>query len=73
MKYDSALVPIVLNGQQHEVSSGSSLSDLITALDVQGKRFAIELNGEIVPRARFTEMVLSPMDRVEVVQAIGGG
>lgn len=73
MQNDSVSVPIVLNGQQYTVASGSSLFDLINALDGQGKRFAIELNGDIVPRTRFIETILSPMDRVEIVHAIGGG
>jgi sulfur carrier protein len=38
-----------------------------------GKRVAVEVNQEIVPRSRHAERQLNDSDRVEVVFAIGGG
>jgi sulfur carrier protein len=46
---------------------------LVGELGVEGKRIAIERNGEIVPRSRYAEVMLSDGDRLEVVVAVGGG
>ena len=40
---------------------------------MEGKRIAIERNGEIVPRSRYRELELADGDRLEVVVAVGGG
>jgi sulfur carrier protein len=64
---------ILLNGQIYPIASGSSVADLLVLLEVKGKRIAVELNGDIVTRGQFVDTTLSPMDRIEIVHAIGGG
>jgi sulfur carrier protein len=50
-----------------------TLGQLLSALDLGGRRLAIEVNEELVPRSEHDSFRLSPGDRVEIVQAIGGG
>lgn len=64
---------IQLNGEPHDVADDSSVATLIAALDLVGKRIAVELNGEIAPRSQHAALTLRTGDRVEIVQAIGGG
>lgn len=64
---------IQLNGDRHEVETGSTLATLIDSLDLSGKRIAVEINEELVPRSEHDTHVLAEGDRVEIVQAIGGG
>ena len=64
---------IVLNGRVEDVENGATLADLIVARGLAGKRVAIEINREIVPRSDYAARKLSADDRVEVVHAIGGG
>jgi sulfur carrier protein len=64
---------IMLNGQSHDVQEGLSLAGLLAALDLAGKRVAVERNGEIAPRSRHADIQLQADDRIEIVQAIGGG
>lgn len=64
---------IRLNGEAHELAEGSTLATLIAALELSGKRIAVELNGEIAPRSQHGAITLNAGDRVEIVQAIGGG
>lgn len=64
---------IQLNGDAHELAEGSTLAALVAALDLAGKRIAVELNGEIAPRSQHATVTLRAGDRVEIVQAIGGG
>ena len=73
MVHTSPEISIVLNGQSYSVRPESSVADLLDSLEIKGKRIAVELNGDIVSRVKFSETTLSPMDRVEIVHAIGGG
>ncbi len=50
-----------------------TIAGLVGELGVEGKRIAIERNGEIVPRSRYSEVQLVDGDRLEVVVAVGGG
>ena len=40
---------------------------------LEGKRIAVEKNGEIVPRSRYADTPLAAGDRLEIVGAVGGG
>lgn len=64
---------IALNGDTAEVAESVVMAALIASLDLGGKRIAVEVNGELVPRSRFDHHVLQPGDRVEIIQAVGGG
>lgn len=64
---------ILLNGEPRELADGSTAEQLVIALDLVGRRLAMEVNREIVPRSVYAEHVLHDGDRVEIVHAIGGG
>jgi thiamine biosynthesis protein ThiS len=64
---------ITLNGREHDVDSGATVADLIATSGLAGKRVAIEINREIVPRSDYAARALRADDCIEVVHAIGGG
>lgn len=64
---------IRLNGTLTDVPDALSAYQLLDRLELAGKRVALEVNGEIVPRSTHSEYRLHPNDRVEIVHAIGGG
>jgi len=65
---------ITLNGASRQFdASVTTLTTLITALELQGKRIAIERNGEIVPRSLHGTTPLLDGDALEIVVAVGGG
>ncbi len=64
---------IMLNGDPHVVADGATVASLVEQLDLAGKRLAVEVNEEVVPRSRHGEHVLESGDQVEIVHAIGGG
>ncbi|MOA44651.1 Sulfur carrier protein ThiS [compost metagenome] len=64
---------IQLNGEAVELPEGQSVADLLAGLDLGGRRVAVELNLDIVPRSQHADTLLREGDRVEVVHAIGGG
>ncbi|MUF05434.1 sulfur carrier protein ThiS [Pseudomonas sp. CCM 7893] len=64
---------IQLNGESFELPDGETVVALLTRLDLTGRRVAVELNQDIVPRSQHAETTLTEGDQVEVVHAIGGG
>ncbi len=64
---------ITLNGEKRRVEPGLSVLGLIEQLGYQGKRIAVERNGEIVPRSAHADTQLADGDALEIVVAVGGG
>ena len=64
---------ITVNGSVQRADADITVSGLIALLELGDKRLAIEVNEEVVPRSQYRNFVLASGDRVEIVQAIGGG
>jgi sulfur carrier protein len=64
---------IQLNGESFELPDGETVAGLLSRLDLTGRRVAVELNLDIVPRSQHAATTLTEDDQVEVVHAIGGG
>lgn len=64
---------ILLNGQNKNIDHNTNIDQLLISLDLNNKRLAVEVNQEIIPRSDFATFTLSELDKVEIVQAIGGG
>ncbi len=64
---------LIVNGEPRVLPEPISVADLVSELSVTGRRIALERNGEIVPRGEFATTMLAPGDKLEIVQAIGGG
>lgn len=64
---------ILVNGEPREVADNYTAAQLIEDMELGGKRIAMEVNMEIVPRSTFSEHTFQEGDKVEIVMAIGGG
>lgn len=64
---------ITVNGETRPLEPGTTVAALVNALDLSGRRLAVEVNGSVVPRTTHAARKLESGDRVEIVQAIGGG
>ena len=64
---------ITVNDQPYELAEGSTVAALLEQLGLTGKPVAVEVNLQVVPRARHAEQVLAGNDRLEVVTLVGGG
>lgn len=65
---------IHINGNERQFDATSmTVAELVEAMELTGKRIAIERNGEIVPKSQFSETVLATGDQLEIVGAVGGG
>jgi sulfur carrier protein len=66
------MLTLTLNGVATGVDA-TTLAELVASLGLEGKRIAVERNGEIVPRSRYADTPLVRGDRLEIVGAVGGG
>ncbi len=64
---------ITVNGKPTDVPDAATAADLVEQLGLGGKRIAMEVNRDIVPRSQYPQHRLQPGDHVEIVHAIGGG
>ncbi|PCJ16877.1 MAG: thiamine biosynthesis protein ThiS [Gammaproteobacteria bacterium] len=64
---------IMLNGESRQVEDPCSVLELVQSLEIKGRRYAVEINQQIVPKSMHQDTLLASMDCVEIVQAIGGG
>lgn len=81
------MIQLIVNGQpqrfpvQHQAETSTqnredvalNVTQLLKHMGLQGKRIAVERNGEIVPRSKFDQPILADGDRLEIVVAVGGG
>lgn len=67
------IVRLTVNGEPHSFEAAPSLTQLLSHLNLTGKRLAVERNGEIVPRSLHDATFLADGDKLEIVVAVGGG
>ena len=64
---------IQLNGSAYEIDTETNLNQLLNKLKIQKTKVAIEINGVIVEKNKYTNLILNKNDKVEIVKFIGGG
>lgn len=69
----SAPMRLSVNGQTRQIAPGSSLLDLLAALELDPRTVVVELNREIVRRPQLESTRLQDGDMVELVHFVGGG
>jgi sulfur carrier protein len=67
------VIRLSVNGEIRSVEPGADIARLLQALELAGKRVAVEKNGEIVPRSRYADTRLAEGDALEIIVAVGGG
>lgn len=69
----AARVSLRVNGEPREVPAGCNIEALLDALALDRRRIAVAVNRDVVPRSAFTSHRLETGDRVEILEAVGGG
>jgi len=64
---------IIVNDEKIELPYNSNIEDLVIHLGYQNQRIAIEINESIVPKSNHSTHLLKNLDKVEVINAVGGG
>ena len=66
-------IQLTLNGEPYAMTAGLTAADLVEQLGLGGRRIAVEINEQIVPKSQLAAPPLAAGDQIEVVHAIGGG
>ena len=73
MAGEAAAIRATINGESVDVEPGTRLTSFLASRGVDGRRIAVERNGEVVPRAGHAELVIGAGDVFEIVHFVGGG
>ena len=68
-----SLLSIRVNGEARTVHAGASVADLIELLGLSGRKLAVAVNRDVVPRTQHALRRFAAGDRVEILEAVGGG
>ncbi len=72
MHGDQAL-SVLVNGEARSVPAGTTVGTLVALLGLRERRLAIAVNRAVVPRSTYDRVALAAGDRVEILEAVGGG
>ncbi|WP_455206979.1 sulfur carrier protein ThiS [Kaarinaea lacus] len=64
---------IQINGTTQKFDDNLTAAQLVEKLGMQGRRIAMEVNQEILPRSEYETYQLRENDQVEIIHAVGGG
>ena len=63
---------VKINGEELNVA-GKTIAEYLNSAGYDLMRVAVELNGDIVPKAQYCDTIFKDGDNVEVVSFVGGG
>jgi len=66
-------VEITVNGERREVAEAVTIAQLLEHFGLADKYVAVEVNRQVIPRARHAEYRLKSGDTLEIVTLVGGG
>lgn len=64
---------IRLNGDPFELTGPMTITALLTQLEIEPRRVAVEHNLSIIKRVRYETTTINEGDTVEIVNFVGGG
>ena len=64
---------VQVNGQEQALTEGCTLKHLLDALGVGDRRVAVALNQDVIPQSGHANVILKANDRIEILEAVGGG
>ncbi len=73
MDASTETLELTVNGERLAFQTRMTVATLVTALELDIRKVAVELNREIVPRSTYADVTLSSGDILEIVHFIGGG
>jgi len=66
-------IQVEINGEMREIAPVANVKELLQFLGITESQVALELNRKIVRRGEWETTPISNLDRVEIVQFVGGG
>lgn len=63
---------VKINGEEIDIA-GKTMFEFLAESGYDVKRVAVELNGDILPKAKYDSTVIQDGDSAEIVSFVGGG
>jgi sulfur carrier protein len=64
---------VLVNGESRSVPTGTTVETLLGVLGMGHRRLAVAVNRSVVPRSTYGRVALAAGDRIEILEAVGGG
>jgi len=64
---------VIINGIERNITSNLTLEALLIELGHANKKVALEVNEEIIPRSELRNKLIVDGDKIEIINAVGGG
>ena len=66
-------IELQVNGEPVELADGATLRDLVDQLELGDRKIAVAVNRQVIPRSQFATHQMEAKDRIEILEAVGGG
>ena len=66
---------VIINGEEKDVPENLNIMELLSFLGVRYREvgLAVSVNGEVVPKSKYSEVLVKEGDQVEIIHLVGGG
>lgn len=64
---------VIINGEEKEGYDSSTVLEMLELEGYDKSRIALEINGTIISKKQYNEILLHSGDSIEVVSFVGGG
>ena len=68
-----AVLSLTVNGEPRKAPVGATVRDVVELLQLDGRRIAVAVERDVVPRSEYAQRALRDGDRIEILEAVGGG
>ena len=64
---------IFVNQKKVIINRESTIINILANLDIEDKYLAVEINETILPKSEYDKYIIQENDKIEIINAIGGG
>jgi len=64
---------IYINQEKKIIDGEISINNLLSFLEIQNKYIAVEVNKTIIPKSEYKTFIVKDNDKIEIINAVGGG
>jgi sulfur carrier protein len=68
-----AMISIIANGKPYQIAHASSVSLLLESFSIAVQHVVVQLDGVLIARQDFPNVLLQEGSKVEIVTLVGGG
>ena len=67
------MLNVFINSEAVQLDSQTTIAELLLQQGQENKRVAVAVNGEFVPRSKYSQVRINDNDEIDIVTAVGGG